>query len=389
MNSVEPISFLPYIIKTPGILLKALQMLYHKHFKVKMDYKKMDGSSTVPIQQISLKITNACNLRCKTCGQWGETGYNFNKTKEELKDIVPLETYIKMVNEVKNFRPIYYIWGGEPFLYPGLMTLTNEIKKNKSLLTLVTNATFLEKNAYEIVNQKWDALMFSLDGPEKIHDEIRGKKNTFARLNKGINEIKRIKKDKKSIFPWLMSLVTISVDNAGNLKNIFHTAEELGVDCLIIYYSWFTDTNIGLKHTEIFEKTFRIKPESWKGYLFNHNVDYEKLIQSINDIKNKNWSFPYLFIPDLKNEDISVYYKEPGNFFNYGPCISPWYNIEIMANGDMVTCRDYPDYKIGNIKDHSIMELWKSDKLVNFRKALQDNGGTFPICSRCCGLMGW
>lgn len=32
-------------------------------------------------QFISFTLTNACNLRCKMCGQWSETGYIKNRVK--------------------------------------------------------------------------------------------------------------------------------------------------------------------------------------------------------------------------------------------------------------------------------------------------------------------
>lgn len=389
MNSKEPVDFILPLIKTPHILQRALQGMFVKHFKVKKSYNRTDGISFVPLQQVSIRITNVCNLRCKTCGQWGETGYNFDKESHELKRLVPLERYMELADEVKPYKPLYYIWGGEPFLYNGLMDFTAKIKENKSLLTLVTNATKLTGNAKEIVKQKWDGLMFSLDGPEQIHDKIRGKKGTFQKVAEGIEAVQREKKDQKKKLPWVMALVTVSVDNADRLENIFETARDLGVDCVIVYYSWFTDEHIGEKHSKLFQDKLGMTPNAWKGYLFDHNVDTKALEESIKRIRSRKWKFPYLFIPELDYSDLSTYYSEPGNFFNYGPCISPWYTTEIMANGDVTSCRDYPDYILGNIQENSLMEIWNGEKSRHFRKTLKECGGTFPICSRCCGLMGW
>ena len=190
MHSKEPWDFIIPLLKTPRIFAKTAKSLYVKHVKALRDYEKStDGKSSINIQQISIKITNACNLRCKTCGQWGETGYNLGKPTSELKKIVPLERYLKLADDVKKDRPIYYIWGGEPFLYPSIMDFTARIKENKSILAVVTNATMLKSYAKEIVSQSWDALMFSLDGPEDIHDKIRGKKGTFQKVAEGIQEV--------------------------------------------------------------------------------------------------------------------------------------------------------------------------------------------------------
>jgi radical SAM protein with 4Fe4S-binding SPASM domain len=389
MNSKEPVRFLFPLLRTPAILSRIFRLVVTKHIFSKKAYRRADGASELPLQQISFRITNACNLRCKTCGQWGETGYNLSKPTSELKDLVPLERYLQLVEEVKNYKPIYYIWGGEPLLYPGLMDLTRAIKKNKSLLSLVTNATLLADKAEEIVKQGWDALMFSLDGPEAVHDKIRGRAGTFAKVKQGISQVKYFKKEKKSPLPWLMALVTVSVDNAAHLDEIFEAAAELGVDCVIVYYSWFTTEQIGLCHTSLLQKKLQITPTAWRGYLFDHNVNTGALKQSIDRIGKRKWNFPYLFIPELSPDQLERYYQEPDHFFGYGPCISPWYVTEIMANGDVTPCRDYPDYVVGNIRKQPLMEIWNNERYKAFRKALKDCGGTFPICARCCGLMGW
>lgn len=389
MNSKEPLSFLFQLLQTPHMLPTAFRGVYAKHIKAKKEYKRADGVSNVPIQQVSIRITNACNLRCKTCGQWGETGYNHNKSSSELKNIVPLERYLKLSDELKKHKPIYYIWGGEPFLYPGLMDFTRKIKENKSLLTLVTNATMIKDHAEEIVKQKWDILMFSLDGPADIHDEIRGRKGTFDKVAEGIEAINKFKRDYKSKLPWIWPLVTISVNNAAWLDKIFEVGNKLGIDSMVVYYSWFTDEEIGDRHTKIFQDKLNVTPEAWRGYLFDHNVDTEALKQSLIKIKKSKWNFPYMLIPELNFDQLETYYKEPGNFFNYGPCISPWYTTEIMANGDVTSCRDYPDYIVGNIREQAFNEIWNGEKLTKFRRTLKECGGTFPICSRCCGLMGW
>ena len=37
------------------------------------------------IRLVSLRITDMCNLRCHTCGQWGDNGYLVGKSLKELK----------------------------------------------------------------------------------------------------------------------------------------------------------------------------------------------------------------------------------------------------------------------------------------------------------------
>lgn len=389
-HSHLPMDFLLGLLKTPRILKRTAKGLFRKHVSVKYDYNFLAGKSS-KISQISLKITNLCNLRCKMCGQWGEKGYNLTKPNSELREVVPLEVYKKMVDDVAHLKPIIYIWGGEPFLYPDLMPLTSYMKEKDFILSIVTNGVKLQENAEEIVDKKWEALMLSLDGPKEIHNEIRGSENCFDTLAKGIDKIQTIKRKKNSTLPYVMLLVTVSRDNYEKLPEIFDIAKEVGADCVVVYYAWFTDEKTGEKHTELFKKYLDCEPSAWKSYVQPvDRIDTEVLKESVRKIQKTKYPFPYIFIPDLKLEDIPTYYGEPGNFMGYGNCLAPWMTVEIMPNGDITPCRDYPDYIVGNIMKDPILDIFNNERYQKFRKALkEDCEGNFPICSRCCGLMGF
>ena len=168
-------------------------------------------------------------------------------------------------------------------------------------------------------------------------------------------------------------------------------AEKLKPDGMVIYYSWFTQEWIGEKHTKIANEMLGITPFAWKGYVRDTaRLDIEKILEQVRKIKAEKPSLNVLFVPDLKLSQIRTYYEEPENFFGYKKCVSPWFQLDIMPNGDVVTCRDFPDFVTGNIKESSVLQIYNSEKYRKFRRALRSCGdGVFPICSRCCGLMGY
>ncbi|MDQ7824427.1 MAG: radical SAM protein [Candidatus Eremiobacteraeota bacterium] len=388
-HSYMPLDFLMRLTRTPYILTRTLKGLIRKHLTVKFDYNFLDGKS-LPLTQISIKITNLCNLRCKMCGQWGEKGYNLAKPNTELKEVVPLETYKRMVDEVAHLKPLIYIWGGEPFLYPDLIPLVRYMKEKDFVISLVTNGIKLKEYAEEIVKTRWEALMLSLDGTKEIHNEIRGSKDCFDTLARGIDAVQKEKKKRNSTLPYIMVLVTVSRDNAHILDKILAMGKEIQADCMIIYYSWFTSEEVGKAHTKVLRKYLGCTPTAWRGYVQDvHKIDLEALKECVAKIKSTRYPFPYLFIPDLPIDKIDQYYREPGNFFGYGKCVTPWLITELMPNGDVSPCRDYPDYIVGNIRDNSLLEIFNNEKYQKFRKALKEAGGVFPICARCCGLMGF
>jgi len=104
-----------------------------------------------------LDITNKCNLRCTHCYWWRQ------EKKPALNDKQMID-FMKSLRR-KGLRSIY-ILGGEPLLRPKICA---EAGKIFDFTLIFTNGTL----GYPPVNKALYAL--SIDGPERIHDSIRGK----------------------------------------------------------------------------------------------------------------------------------------------------------------------------------------------------------------------
>jgi radical SAM protein with 4Fe4S-binding SPASM domain len=387
-NSRIPVRHLSSVIlRTPDLFWRLVQAEATKHFFAPRDRRRTDGVSHT-LRQISLKIVNSCNLRCKTCGQWGETGYNHEKSADEIREIVPYETYRRMVDQLAPRKPFYYIWGGEPYLYPDIMPLMEHMKRRQGAVGIVTNGTMLEKTAARLVRAGVDMLMLSVDGIGPVHNEIRQEPRAWDLMMEGLDAVLAEKKRQKSSRPYVNVLATISRDNVGHLEDIADWGVDKGIDLLTYYYSWFTNEEHGRQHAQVMQERFGVEPEAWKGYLFFTGLDDEALRQEVHSIRSRKWPFPLMFIPDLDLDQIPEYYADPSKRFGYGSCIQPWVVTEILPNGDVATCRDYPDYVCGNIQKDDLLTIWNNDQYRKFRQSLKKDG-LMPICSRCCGLMGW
>jgi MoaA/NifB/PqqE/SkfB family radical SAM enzyme len=91
--------------------------------------------------------------------------------------------------------------------------------------SLVTNGWFLALFAEDIVNAGLDILTVSIDGPQEIHDKIRGRKGLYQRVLEGVREVK-----KYSNRPPLFFSTTIQADNYRRLAEVVDCAIEVGMD---------------------------------------------------------------------------------------------------------------------------------------------------------------
>jgi radical SAM protein with 4Fe4S-binding SPASM domain len=161
----------------------------------------------------------------------------------------------------------------------------------------------------------------------------------------------------------------------------------------VFYLSWWIDPPALQDHIRDFERRFGFQPIRPQGWISDWRPDnIEILDRQIQLLKEKSqaWSAPPVtFIPDISGvADLERYYTDHSACFDYNQCISIFQAVEVNSNGDMSPCRDYHDYVVGNIKDATITQLWNSPAYKKFRQSLATEG-LMPVCSRCCGLMGY
>ncbi|MFW6141208.1 MAG: radical SAM/SPASM domain-containing protein [Candidatus Saliniplasma sp.] len=386
-----PTSLAKPFLKNPYLLGKLLRGSKRKYINANLDKKFKDGRSDA-LWLISMRITDKCNHRCAVCGQYGEGGYNRDDNElPEVKGNVPVERYKEMIDNIEDLKPHIYITGGEPFLYDGLMELGNYIKKKDLSIQVVTNGVKLEEKAKEMVENEWDMICVSLDGPEEVHDKCRGVKGAFQTMKKGVEKVQKIKKEKGKTKPLIFLLTTLSSTNYDSLVDTVKVAQNFDPDTLVIYYSWFTSQEVGEKHSEVIQEEMGVEPFAWKSYVRdNSDADFDKLRQAVKKVKNTDCPNPVVFVPNIKLDEIETYYTDPTDFMGWDNCLTPWVEANVMPNGDIVNCRDFPDIVMGNIMQDELLDIYNNERFKQFRRALTEQpDGVFPLCSRCCGLMGF
>ena len=355
------------------------------------------------VEQVSLRITDMCNLRCHTCGQWGDNGYLLGKSiKEMRRNEVPIETYKRMVDQIVDagWSPGWYIWGGEPTMYRNLIELLYYITERNMPIMLVTNGTHVVKHVKELVDT-CNILWISVDGPNaEIHNQQRpglsASVNNFRDIEASLEAVNNEKQRRGSVFPYLIPISVIAKYNINHLADIYRFTRQYA-DAHIFYLSWWIDQQSAENHTADFERRFGFAPYTHLGWVgdwkdFDHHLILDQFDQMYSLLQNRTNGYKPtmpLMYPHLDTqEDIKRYYEDHRAVFGYNQCVSIYMTMEIDSNGDVSLCRDYHDYIIGNIKTDTVQDIWNSDTARRFRRSISTEG-IMPVCRRCCGLMGY
>jgi MoaA/NifB/PqqE/SkfB family radical SAM enzyme len=107
-------------------------------------------------------LTYRCNRQCVYCGSW----------KNEWPELSTAEI-VKLADELKRLGTRWISFsGGEPLLRTDLGDIIKYMKNLKIYLSLNTNGSLVPKRIEDLdgVNM----IKLSLDGPEQVHDSMRG-----------------------------------------------------------------------------------------------------------------------------------------------------------------------------------------------------------------------
>lgn len=172
------------------------------------------------ISMAVLEIVGTCNLRCKHCYDY------FEKSHE-----VDTKTWSNIIYDLidKGCQEITYS-GGEPLLRPDEIFTLSTIAKNAGVRTVLTTNGILVKRVDKVLFNNFDMIQVSIDGPEEVHDSIRGT-GTFKQSVDGIQYLKTHAKN--TDLHMMMTLSNLNVDRLGEVRQLsLDMGVRLGVERL-------------------------------------------------------------------------------------------------------------------------------------------------------------
>jgi radical SAM protein with 4Fe4S-binding SPASM domain len=384
--------------KTPWVAQRLAAIEAEKIFFDVLNRDPRSGRARA-IRQMSMRITDVCNLRCHTCGQWGDHGFLRGRALKALKQAeVSPRRYRELLDDLARHghRPTVYLWGGEPTLYTGWLDIVCHAAALRMPPTIATNGTGIAEAADELVDAPLFLLQLSIDGHDAAtHNAARpavGGRDNHAVVRRALDAVSERKRSRRRRLPLVAALCTVSSRNLPHLTRIYDAYREQ-VDLFVFYLSWWIDAERSAEHEHDFHRRFGFTPTLHRGWIGDWAANDPGLLddqmQALLRRCVRRRMPPVTFFPDVQGPDaLRAYYADHREAFGYTRCISIFHAVEIDSNGDMSPCRDYHDYVVGNVKERTITELWNDERYRRFRSSLHTEG-LMPACTRCCGLMGY
>ena len=238
--------------QNPAIIPTVLRMEYRHRLGIPLDRRFRPGRSAPPTN-LSLNLTNRCNLKCIMCRGIRHGGaVPENRPWYSRKRELPLEDWVRLLKQVAPFRPWLYVTGGEPLMYPHFREFVLEAKKLGLVVHLQTNATLLAREADFLVEMGVEAVNVSIDGPPPVHDRIRGLTGGFAQVEAGVQALVAARKRSRRPNPILSFNCTISKANLDYLEEMVPLAIRLQGDFLQLQHTMFDSPENVARHNRLF-----------------------------------------------------------------------------------------------------------------------------------------
>ena len=315
---------------------------------------------------VMLKPAGAhCNLACKYC-YYLEKNKLYPTAQRHLMSDEMLEQFTREYIEAQTMNQVLFTWhGGEPLLrsidfYRKALSLQQKYAGGRRIDNVIqTNGTFLTDEWCEFFAQNHWLVGISIDGPQPDHDHYRltaAGKPSWQKVMQGIKLLK------KHGVEW-NAMAVVNAYNANHPLEFYRFFKENGcqflqftpiVERLTRHEDGRTLASLADKD-EISLSEASVVPEQWGYFLcaiFDEWVrkDVGKIFVEIFDCTLANWMGI--------SPGICAYSKECGH-------------AGVMEhNGDVYSCDHFvfPEYKLGNIRDHSLIDMLYGEQQQEFSR---------------------
>jgi AdoMet-dependent heme synthase len=298
-------------------------------------------------------LTERCTLRCRHCYQTG--GKVAEMELPEAGQVIDHVAHtLKAWEEAYEiaFSPSFNVTGGEPFLRKDIFQVLEGIGTWGFDTYILSNGILIDREkAKRLSDLSVKGVQVSLEGPEKIHDSIRGK-GSLAGALKGVSHLLEA-----GIRVTLN--VTLSTVNADYFEEMINLASHTGVQ------------RLGFS---------RLVPSGRGRRMLATMLDAER----VRELYEKIFSTSREGLTIVTGDPVASQFTSPapageaGNI-PMGGCAAGVSGLTLLADGTIMACRRLA-VPVGNILRDSLRELWATSPVL---ESLRDRSKYRGKCGTC------
>ncbi len=341
-------------------------------------------------EEIAFKLTNRCNLRCKHCYQWNEDGHHHDLTKLAQKQDMDFAVIEKVFAETREVGSNIYLWGGEPLIYSDWDRLTGLLEKDPRWTSMCTNGLGLEKRLESIlrISERLE-ILFAFEGFRNEHDAIRGK-GTWDRLTRNVDLL--LEKKESGDYEGEIAVNFVITDAmVPRIYDFIELFESKGVDTLYLSFLWFLSDETSGKMDRYYTRHLnwpcsenKTGRPSWHAYKYRLDKALgPRLVEELRRVDRRVWKLKLRYNPALDLDEIEEFISgsdKPAQ--GKTRCLAIRTRMDVFPNGDVVSCKFFPEFTVGNLTDGSVSEAWHSQRFCQVRETV-DRHGLMPVCAKC------
>lgn len=319
-----------------------------------------------PLYLLAKPAGSRCNLACKYC-YYLEKSLLFEKHSPQVMDDALLEKFIHDYIGAQTTQEVLFTWhGGEPLMrplqfYKKAVALQRKYAAGRRIDNcLQTNGTLLTEEWCRFFKEQGWLVGVSVDGTQEMHDAYRRAKGGGPSHHKVMQGIRLLQKHGVE---W-NALAVVNDFNAEHPKEFYRFFKEIG--CRFIQFTPIVERLLphadGRQLAAVEEEgtggmmPFSVSPEQWGDFLIGIFDEWVK--EDVGEY------FVQLFDATLANW-MGV---QPGICTLARTC---GHAGAIEWNGDVFACDHFvfPQYRLGNLREKSLVEMMYSPRQREFGRA--------------------
>jgi radical SAM protein with 4Fe4S-binding SPASM domain len=338
-------------------------------------------------EEVAFKLTNRCDLRCTHCYQWSADGYHHHLAPAERRGDLDLALVTRVLEATRPARSNVYLWGGEPLIYRDWDRLVELLANDPRWTSVCTNGTLIERRLASLIRLgRYLEVSISLDGFEAEHDALRGA-GTFGRTWRGLRAL--LDQRREHAFDGQLTVnFVLSDPMVTRLFEFVSFLEDAGVDTIYVSFPWYLAAEGAERMDSYFAEHYgwALGPgsPSWHSYTFRldpKNID--ALEEQIARVDAASWRAKVRYNPRLDGKDLQPFIlgsDKPAQQKTH--CQSTRTRMDVFPNGDVVSCKFFPEFRVGNLHEADFEAIWQGERFNQVR-ATVFNCGLMPACAKC------